>query len=65
MDQIARRNRHLRYACIAMIVAAGLWAGYAALFDQGHLNPTPHWAIKWIVAYTVFVVAYAITADDG
>jgi signal transduction histidine kinase len=65
MDQIASRNRHLRYACIAMIVAAGLWAGYAALFDQGHLNPTPHWAIKWIVAYTVFVVAYAITADDG
>ena len=65
MDQFARRNRHLRYAGIAMIVAAGLWAAYAALFDQGHLTNTPHWVIKWMVAYTVFVVAYALTPNDG
>jgi signal transduction histidine kinase len=63
MDQIARPYRLMRYACIAMTVAAGLWAGYTALFDQAHLTATSHWTLKWTVAYVVFVVAYAITPD--
>lgn len=65
MNQFARRNRLMRYACIAMIIAAGFWAGYSALFDQSHLTPTPHWAIKWIVTYAVFVLAFATTPSDG
>lgn len=61
MGQFARRDRLLRYACIAMIVAAGLWATYAALFDRAHLTGTSYWEIKWTVAYALFVIAYAIT----
>jgi len=65
MDPFARRNRLMRAACIAMIIAAGLWAAYAALFDQSHLTATAHWVVKWVVAYVVFVAAYALTPDDG
>jgi signal transduction histidine kinase len=65
MDHFARRNRLMRSACIIMIVAAGLWAGYAALFDQAHLTNTPHWVIKWLAAYGVFVIAFAATSVDG
>jgi signal transduction histidine kinase len=65
MDQFARRNRLLRYACIAMVIAAGVRTVYAALFEPAHLADTPHWAIKWTLAYAVFVVAYAMMPNDG
>jgi signal transduction histidine kinase len=65
MDQFARRDRLMRYACIAMIAAAGLWATYSGLFDQSHITATPYWAIKWTVAYAVFVVAYALMPSGG
>ena len=65
MDQFARRNRLMHYACTAMIVAAGLWAAYAALFDREHVTATPHWVIKWTIAYAIFVIAYAMTPSDG
>jgi signal transduction histidine kinase len=65
MQQFADRNRLMRYACIALIAAAGLWAGCAVFVDQEHLTNTPHWVGKWILAYAVLVAAFAATPNDG
>jgi len=60
MDQFARRTRLLRYACIAMVIAAGLRGAYAGIFEPARLTHTPHWALKWTLAYTLFIVAFAV-----
>ena len=65
MDPFARRNRLLRYACIAMVVAAGLQACFAVVLEPTHLTNTPHWAFKWWGAYAVFAIAYAMTPNSG
>jgi signal transduction histidine kinase len=65
MDQLARRNRLLRYAGGAMLAAAGLRAGYAAWFEPGALANTPYWPLKWSLAYVVFIFAYALMPGNG
>jgi signal transduction histidine kinase len=65
MEQFARQTRLLRYACIAMIVAAGMRAGYTAYFEPATASMTPHWAIKWAAAYAVFVASYAMMPAGG
>jgi signal transduction histidine kinase len=47
------------------MAGAAFRAGYAFLYDPAHLAATPHWALKWIVAYTVFVAAYWLMPRDG
>src|SRR6185312_12894036 len=64
MDQLARRNRYLRFAGGAMIAAAGIRAVYAAWFEPGLLAKTPDWALKWTAAYVVFILAYALMPGD-
>lgn len=65
MDQLAGRNRFFRYAGGAMIAAAGLRAGYAAGFAPDVLAQTPYWSLKWLAAYVVFIVAYALMPGAG
>lgn len=65
MDQFTRRNRLLRYASIAMVVAVGLQAGFAAVLEPTHLTDTPHWLVKWVAAYAVFIIAYAMMPNSG
>jgi signal transduction histidine kinase len=48
-----------------MLAAAGLRAGYAALFEPGQLANTTYWVLKWSAAYVVFIVAYALMPGDA
>lgn len=59
------RNRLFWYACVCLIVAAAVRAAYAVLVDPSELTHTSYWTLKWIVAYTTFVVSYALTPNDG
>jgi signal transduction histidine kinase len=64
--QLRRRDHHLRLACLVMIVAIGLYAAYAGLFEPRLFQGTPHWAIAWGVAYFCFVAAHLVAArSDG
>lgn len=45
-----------------MIVAIGLYAAYAGLFEPRLFQGAPHWAIEWSVAYFCFVAAYLIAS---
>jgi signal transduction histidine kinase len=65
VTQLERRDRLLRYAGIAMVIAAGLRAGYAAFFEPAHVASTSDWAVKWAAAYAVFVAAYAMMPTDS
>lgn len=59
------RNRLFWYACVCLIVAAAVRATYAVMVDPSELTHTSYWTPKWIAAYTVFVVSYALTPNDG
>lgn len=60
MTELERRNRLLRYAGTAMVIAAGLRAGYATFFEPARVASTTNWSMKWAAAYAVFVAAYAM-----
>jgi signal transduction histidine kinase len=65
MTQLKRRNKLLRYAGMAMVVAAGLRAGYTGFFEAAQVAGVAHWGIKWAAAYAVFVVAYVLMPNSG
>jgi len=65
MTQLERRNRLLRYAGMAMVVAAGLRAAYTGFFEPAQVANVAHWGIKWAAAYAVFVVAYVLMPNSG
>jgi signal transduction histidine kinase len=65
MDQLARRNRIVRYACSVMVAAAALSAGYAAIFEPSRFAGTAHSKVAWAVTYVIFVIAYGLTPADG
>jgi signal transduction histidine kinase len=65
MDQLAHRGRFLRYASAAMIVAAGLRAGYTAWTQPSQLGQTAHWVLEWCAAYVVFIATYALMPTQG
>ena len=64
-NQLRRRDRHLRLACLVMIVAIGLYAAYARLFEPRLFQSTPHWTIEWSVAYLGFVAAHLIASRSN
>jgi signal transduction histidine kinase len=61
-NHLGRRDRHLRLACLVMIVAIGLYAAYAGLFEPRLFQGTQHWAIEWSVAYLCFLTAHLIAS---
>jgi signal transduction histidine kinase len=65
MTQLEHRSKLLRYAGIAMVIVAGLRAGYAAFFEPTHVASTSDWAAKWAAAYAVFVAAYVLMPTDS
>jgi signal transduction histidine kinase len=65
VNQIALRNRLLRYACATMVAAAGATALYTWLFAPEHVAGVTNWSIKWGIAYATFIVAYALMPNDG
>src|ERR1700731_944952 len=59
-DQFRRPDRHLRLACLLMVVAIGLYAAYAGLFEPQLFQKSPHWAASWSAGYLCFVAAYLV-----
>jgi signal transduction histidine kinase len=58
--QLLRRDKHLRLACLLMVLAIGLYATYAGLFEPKLFENSPHWAVNWAAGYACFVAAYVI-----
>lgn len=65
MDQLARRNKYVRYACTLMVLAAGLRAGYTALFANARFVGSTRGQILFAVVYALFAILYAITPSDA
>lgn len=65
MNSLALRHKLFWYACICLVAAVAVRAGYALLFDPSDLTHTPHWSVKWIVAYVVFAAAYGLMPRDA
>jgi signal transduction histidine kinase len=59
-DQFRRPDQHLRLACLLMVVAIGLYAAYAGLFEPKLFQNSPHWAAGWSAGYLCFVAAYLV-----
>jgi signal transduction histidine kinase len=59
-DQLQRRDKHLKLACMLMVVAIGLYAAYAGLFEPKLFQDHPHWSADWAAGYVCFVVAFLI-----
>jgi signal transduction histidine kinase len=59
-DQSRRPDKHLRLACLLMVVAIGLYAAYARLFEPKLFQNSPHWAADWAAGYICFVAAYLV-----
>ena len=59
-DQLRRRDKHLRLACLLMVVAIGLYAAYAGLFEPKLFQNSPHWAANWTAGYICFVAAFLL-----
>lgn len=57
-DHLQWRDKHLRLACLLMVVAIGLYAAYAGLFEPKLFQTSPHWAAQWAAGYLLFVAAY-------
>lgn len=52
----------VRAGCILMIAAAGMRAGFTALFELDQLGLNKYWTLEWSAGYVVFVVAYALAS---
>lgn len=59
-NELPRRDKHLRLACLLMIGAIGLYAAYAALVEPTQLQKSPHWAAQWWAGYLIFVACYLL-----
>jgi signal transduction histidine kinase len=59
-DQLLRRDNYLRLACLLMVVAIGLYAAYAGLFEPKLFQNSPHWAANWTAGYVCFVAAFLL-----
>jgi signal transduction histidine kinase len=65
MNDLARRNKIVRYACTLMVLSAGMRAGYTAVFANARFVGTPHGQLAWALFYALFVIVYAMTPADG
>jgi signal transduction histidine kinase len=59
-DQFRRPDKHLRLASLLMVLAIGLYAVYAGLFEPKLFQNSPHWAADWAAGYVCFVAAYLL-----
>ena len=64
-DQLHWRDKHLWLAFLLMVVAIGLYAAYAGLFEPKLFQDSPHWAAEWTAGYIVFVVAYLLATQSN
>ena len=64
-DHIHWRDKHFRLACLLMVVAIGLYAAYAGLFEPKLFQNSPHWASQWTVGYILFVAAYLLATQSN
>ncbi|HEY2685356.1 MAG TPA: sensor histidine kinase [Steroidobacteraceae bacterium] len=65
MDQLTRRSKIVRHACTLMVLAAGLRAGYTALFANARFVGSFRGQILFAAVYVLFVFLYALTPADG
>lgn len=63
-DQLHWWDKHLRLACLLMVVAIGLYAAYAGLFEPKRFQNSPHWAAQWTAGYILFVAAYLLATQS-
>ncbi|MDB6014878.1 MAG: hypothetical protein JWL65_7128 [Gammaproteobacteria bacterium] len=64
-DQLHWRDKHLWLAFLLMVVAIGLYAAYAGLFEPKLFQDSPHWAAEWTAGYILFVVAYLLATQSN
>jgi signal transduction histidine kinase len=60
VDPLRRRDRYFSLACLLMVLAIGIYAAYAGLFEPKLFQHSPHWAAEWMAGYVVFVAAYLV-----
>jgi signal transduction histidine kinase len=60
LNDLPRRDKHLRLACLLMIGAIGLYAAYAQLVEPTALQKSPHWAAQWWAGYLIFIASYLL-----
>jgi signal transduction histidine kinase len=64
-DQLHWRDKHLWLAFLLMVVAIGLYAAYAGLFEPKLFQDSPHWAAEWAAGYILFVVAFLLATQSN
>ena len=64
-DHLHWRDKHFRLACLLMVVAIGLYAAYAGLFEPKLFQDSPHWASLWTAGYILFVAAYLLATQSN
>ena len=64
-EELSRRDRHLRLACLLLIAAIGARAVYAGLFEAAQFSAHTAWLAQWFAGYTCFVGAYVLSSRDG
>ena len=64
-DQLHWRDKHLWPAFLLMVVAIGLYAAYAGLFEPKLFQSSPHWAAQWTAGYSLFVAAYLLATHSN
>jgi signal transduction histidine kinase len=57
-----QKNRHPQLASLLLIVAIGLYAAYARLFEPRLFQATPDWAVEWPSAYLCFFAAHMVAS---
>lgn len=65
MKRDAKRDLARNFACIAIILAAGLRGLYLYTFEKTRIPPIPHWGAQWCLGYAVFVCAYLLATRAG
>jgi len=61
-DQLSRRDRYLRYACLLLIGGIGLRTLYAGAFESSQVQNTPHWMMLWVTGFACFLAAYVLAS---
>lgn len=64
-DQLHWRDKHLWLAFLLMVVAIGLYAAYAGLFEPKLFQDSPHWAAEWTAGYFLFVAAFLLATQSN
>lgn len=65
MKRNAQRDLARNFACIAIILAAGLRGLYLYIFEKTQIPSMPHWGVQWCLGYVIFVWAYLLATRAG